>query len=116
MDLINTARNLAKIGALLGIVLGIFSTLFWVYVIFSRTGFLFWAINLLDASMCVMSVLAIIASYFAYSRITERISEDAFNNGIILVGLGILIAIGAWGVAGIIVDVSGVLLLIEETS
>jgi hypothetical protein len=116
MDLMKAAQNLAKVGALLGIVLGLFSALFWAYVIFSRTGLLLWAINLLDAGMGLMSVIAIFASYFVYSRVSERIVEDAFNNGLVLVGLGILIAIGAWGIAGIVLVISGVLILIEETS
>ncbi|MDO8056413.1 MAG: hypothetical protein Q6361_06085 [Candidatus Hermodarchaeota archaeon] len=116
MDLVRTALNLAKVGALLGIALGLFSMLFWAYVIFSRTGFLLWAINLLDVGMAVTSLLAIIASYFIYSRISNRISEDAFNAGLVLVGLGILIAIGTWAIAGVIIVVSGVLLLIEETT
>jgi hypothetical protein len=116
MDLMKAAHNLAKVGALLGIVLGLFSTLFWSYVVLSRTGFLFWAINLLDAGMAIMSILAVIASYFVFSRISNRIDEDTFNAGLLLVGLGVVIAIGAWGIAGIVVVVSGVLLLIEETS
>ena len=116
MDLMRAAQNLAKVGALLGIVLGLFSLLFWSYTIFSRTGFLLWAINLLDAVMAVMSVLAIVASYFIYSRFSTRIAEDAFNFGLILIGLGIIIAIGAWGIAGILVVLSGVLILVDETS
>lgn len=116
MDLLRAAQNLAKVGGLLGIVLGLFSMLFWSFVIFSRTGFLLWAINLLDAGMAIISIVTIIASYFVYSRISNRIDEDAFNAGLLSVGLGIVIAIGAWGIAGIIVVVSGVLALIEETS
>ena len=116
MDLMRVAQNLANVGSLLGIVLGLFSTLFWSYIILSRTGFLLWAINLLDAGMCIMSILAIVASYFVYSRISDRIAEDALNAGLLLVGLGIVIAIGTWGIAGIIVVVSGVFVLIEETS
>ncbi|MFX0169587.1 MAG: hypothetical protein ACFE89_09580 [Candidatus Hodarchaeota archaeon] len=116
MDLIRTSRTLAKVGGLLGIVLGIFSAIFWIYIIISRTGFLLWAINLLDATMSVMSVLAILAGYYVYNKASGQISENPFNFGLLLVGLGIIVAIGAWGFAGLLVVISGVLILIEETT
>jgi hypothetical protein len=103
-------------GAILGMVLGLLSTLFWAYLIFVRSLAPVFSVNLFELFMLLVSVGAIITCYYLYTRFPPRIESDPSNTGLMLVGLGIFVAIGSWGVAGLLLVISGILILVDETS
>lgn len=103
-------------GAILGLVLGLLSTLFWGYLIFVRSLAPVFSVNLFELLMLLVSVGAIIICYYLYTRFPPRIESDPSNAGLVLVGLGIIVAIGSWGVAGLLIVLSGIFILIDETS
>ena len=105
-----------RIGAILGMVLGALSTLFWAYLIFVRSLAPVFSVNLFELFMLLVSVGAIFACYYLYTRFQPRIESDPSNAGLVLVGLGIFVAVGSWGIAGLLLVISGILILIDETS
>ncbi len=116
LDLIESAQTLIKFGAILGMVLGLLSMLFWLFSILLRFGLPFFLVNIFDSVLLAMSVLAIILSYYILTRFSSRLEEDPSHNALILIGLGILVAIGSWGIAGLLIIIGAVFILIEETS
>ncbi len=116
MDLNETAHTLIKIGAILGIVLGLFSTLFWLYTVIVRMGLPLFLVNVYDLIMLFMSILAIGLCYFIFNRISQFLEADPTRTAIYLIILGIVVAIGALGIAGLLLILGAVLILIEETS
>ncbi len=103
-------------GSILGIILGVLSTLFWGNLIFVRSLAPVFSVNLFELLLLLVSIIAIISCYYIYTRFPTRIENDPSNAGLVLVGLGILVAIGSWGVAGLLLVISGILILIDETS
>jgi hypothetical protein len=115
MDLIESAQTLVKFGAILGMVLGLLSMLFWLFTILLRFCLPFFLVNVFDSVLFMMSIFAILISYYILTRFSPRLEEDPSHNALILVGLGILVAIGSWGIAGLLIIIGAVLVLIEET-
>jgi len=105
-----------RTGAILGMVLGLLSTLFWANLIFVRALAPVFSVNLFELLMLLVSVGAIITCYYLHTRFPPRIESDPSNAGLMLVGLGVFVAIGSWGVAGLLLVISGILILIDETS
>ena len=105
-----------RFGSIFGIVLGLLSTLFWGNLIFVRSLAPVFSVNLFELLLLLASIGAIITCYYLYTRFPPRIESDPSNAGLILVGLGIFVAIGSWGVAGLLLVISGILILIDETS
>ncbi|MFX0079773.1 MAG: hypothetical protein ACFE8O_11095 [Candidatus Hermodarchaeota archaeon] len=105
-----------RFGSILGIVLGSLSTMFWGYLIFVRFLAPLFSVNLFELLLLLVSVGSIITCYCLYTRFPPRIESDPSNAGLVLVGLGIFVAIGSWGVAGLLLVISGILILIDETS
>ncbi len=116
MELLEVADHLVKFGAILGIVLGLISTFFWAYVILLGLGLPVFAVNFYELFMLVVSLSALLLSYFVMSRFSQQIDADPSRWALYLVGLGIIIAIGSWGVAGLLIVVGAILILIDETS
>lgn len=116
MELLEVADHLVKFGAILGIVLGLISTFFWAYVILLGLGLPVFAVNFYELFMLVVSLIALLLSYFVMSRFSQQIDADPSRWALYLVGLGIIIAIGSWGVAGLLIVVGAILILIDETS
>ena len=46
----------------------------------------------------------------------HKIEDDPSHSALVLVGLGIVIAVGTWGIAGLLIILGAVLVLIDETS
>ncbi|MDO8123648.1 MAG: hypothetical protein Q6364_04645 [Candidatus Hermodarchaeota archaeon] len=105
-----------RCGSILGIVLGVLSTLFWGNLIFVRSLAPVFSVNLFELFLLLVSIGAIISCYYLYTRFPPRIENDPSNTGLVLVGLGIFVAIGSWGIAGLLLVISGILILIDETS
>jgi hypothetical protein len=105
-----------RTGAILGIALGGLSTLFWGNLILVRSLAPVFSVNLFELLLFLVSIGAIISCYYLYTRFSSRIENDPSNAGLVLVGLGIFVAIGSWGIAGLLLVISGVLILIDETS
>lgn len=112
----DAAQTMLRYGAILGIVLGLFSTLYWLYILVIRATSPFSSLSLVDLFMFVMSLLAIILSYFVLNRIPSKIEDDPLRTALIIFILGILIAIGAWGIAGLVLIISAFFIFISETS
>jgi hypothetical protein len=66
--------------------------------------------------MLIASILALALSYLILNRFSQRLETDPMRSALYLVGLGIIIAIGAWGIAGLLLVIGAVLILIDETS
>ncbi len=116
MELMKAAENLVKYGAILGLVLGLLSTLFWGYVILIGIGPPFFVVNYYEIFMVIVSLAAMLLSYLVLTRFPHQIEADPSRAALFLIGLGIIIAIGSWGVAGLLLVIGGVLILIDETS
>ncbi|MFX1566237.1 MAG: hypothetical protein ACFFCH_09620 [Promethearchaeota archaeon] len=116
MELTEVADHLIKFGAILGIVLGLVSFLFWIYIILLGLGPPFFAVNFYDLFMVSTSLLSIVIGYYVLTRFPHRISEDPARSAIYLILLGIVVAFGAWGIAGLLIAIGAVLILIEETT
>ncbi|MFX1300057.1 MAG: hypothetical protein ACFFAL_00710 [Promethearchaeota archaeon] len=116
MDLIDTARLLMRWGSILGIVLGVLSALFWGNLILVRSLAPLFSVNLFELLLFLVSIGAIISCFYIYTRFPHRLENDPSNTGLVLVVLGIFVAIGSWGVAGLLLVISGILILIDETS
>ena len=116
MELVDAAKLLLRLGAILGIFLGIISMVFWINLIFLRSFAPVISVNIFEVLMFTASLIAVIACYFIIARFEPRWEDDPFRAGLILIALGIIVAIGAWGIAGLLLVISGVLILIDETS
>ncbi|MFX1576890.1 MAG: hypothetical protein ACFFCF_06925 [Promethearchaeota archaeon] len=116
MDLIEAANRLLKFGSILGMVLGLLSTLFWVYFIIIGLGPPFFVVNLYEVLLAIFSVAALLLSYFVLTRFPGRIRLDPSRSALYLVGIGFIIAIGSWGIAGLLIVIAAILVLIDETS
>ncbi len=116
LELMDAAQTLLRYGALLGIVLGLFSTLFWLYTLIIRAFSPFFSLSLIDLFMFGMSLLAIILSYFVLNRIPQKIEDDPLRTALLIFILGVFIAIGSWGIAGLIIIISALFIFINETS
>lgn len=116
MELIEAANHLIKFGAILGLVLGLVSFLFWIYVIILGLGPPIFAVNVFDILLASASIATILISYYILTRFPLRIQEDPARSAVFLILLGIVIAIGAWGIAGLLIAIGAVLILIEETT
>lgn len=116
MDLIEAANRLLQFGAILGMVLGLLSTLFWAYFIIIGLGPPFFVVNLFEVFLVIFSVAALLLSYFVLTRFPERIRLDPSRSALYLVGLSFIIAIGSWGIAGLLIVIGAILVLIDETS
>jgi hypothetical protein len=116
MELIEAADHLIRFGAIFGIVLGFVSFLFWIYIVILGLGPPFFAVNFYDIFMVTTSLLSILISYYVLTRFPNRIREDPSRSAIFLILLGIVVAIGAWGIAGLLIAIGAVLILIEETT
>jgi hypothetical protein len=116
LELIEAAEYLVRIGSILGIVLGLISGFFWGYVVLLGIGPPYFAVNIYEILMLIASLFAIFFSYFVLSRFPKRIETNPFRSALHLVGLGIVIAIGSWGLAGLLIVIGAVLILIDETN
>ena len=116
LELVEAAEHLVRFGAILGIVLGLISTFFWVYVVLLGLGPPSFAVNFYEVLMLIASLSALFLSYLVLSRFPQYIESDPSRSAIYLVILGIVIAIGSWGIAGLLIVISAILILIEETS
>ncbi|MFW9831071.1 MAG: hypothetical protein ACFFD8_04790 [Candidatus Thorarchaeota archaeon] len=115
MELTDAARNLLKFGSLLGLVLGLISTLFWLSTILVRMGLFLASINIYDVLMVVFSLVAIFLCYFILTHFSKRIDDDPSRAALYLIVMGLVIALGAWGIAGLLVVIGASLILVEET-
>lgn len=112
----DAAQTLIKFGAIFGLVLALVSTFYWLSIILVRMGFLLVSINIYDALMIGFSLVAIFLCYVIFTRFPQRIEEEPSRSALYLVGLGIVIAVGAWGIAGLLIIIGAILVLIDETS
>ena len=116
MELMDAAISLQRYGALLGIVLGLISVIFWGYIVFIGMSPPFFVVNIYEIFLLVISFLAMIFSYVVLTRFPQRVEEDPSRNALFLIGIGFIIAFGAWGIAGLLIVLSAVLILMDETS
>ena len=116
MDLVDAAKGLVKFGSILGIVLGLFSVFYWAYFIVLGASSPFFALNFYEVLLFILSLIAIGLSYYVLTRFPQRLEVDPWRSALYLIGMGVLIAIGAWGIAGLFIVIGGVFILMVETS
>ena len=116
MDIRDIAKLLVRIGAFLGMLLGIFATawLLWLFVLKIMQPVS--SINIFEIAFIIFGAVAITLSYLVYTRYLPSIDQDPFGTGTYFIVFGILIAIGAWGIGGLLIVIGGFLLIVEETS
>jgi hypothetical protein len=116
MDLIEAANHLVKFGAILGIALGLLSLLYWAYIIMVGLMPPYFGINFYELFMMSISLVTIFLAYYVLTQFPQRIEVDPSRSALYLVGLGIIIAIGSWGLTGLLIVIGAVLILVDETS
>ncbi|MFX1318413.1 MAG: hypothetical protein ACFE9O_04655 [Promethearchaeota archaeon] len=116
MELIETAGYLVRVGAILGLVLGLLSSLYWGYTVLLGIGPPYLAVNVYEILMLIISIFALGICYFILNRFPQWFQVDPMRAALYLVGLGIIVAIGAWGIAGLLLVIGAILILIDETS
>ncbi len=116
MNLNEAANHLVKFGSILGMVLGLLSVFFWAYMVIIGWGLPFFAVNVYEVFMVIVSLIALILSYIVLTRFSLQIEADPTRSAFYLIGTGIVIAIGAWGIAGLLIIIGAVFILIDETS
>jgi hypothetical protein len=115
MELLDAAKALVKFGAILGIVLGLFSVFYWTYFIVIGASSPLFAVNFYEVLLFSLSLIAIGLSYYVLTRVPQRLEDDPWQSGVYLIGMGIFIAIGAWGIAGLLIVIGAVFILMDET-
>ena len=116
MELLDAAKVLVKLGAILGMVLGLFSVFYWAYFIVIGASSPFFAVNFYEVLLFTLSLIAIGLSYYILTRGPQRLEDEPWRSAIYLIGMGILIAVGAWGIAGLLIVIGAVVVMMEETS
>ncbi|MHA2428212.1 MAG: hypothetical protein ACXADB_09335 [Candidatus Hermodarchaeia archaeon] len=115
MELLDAAKALVKFGAILGMVLGLISVFYWAYFIVIGASSPFFTLNFYEVLLFILSLIAIGLSYYVLTRVPQRLEVDPWQSAFYLIGMGILIAIGAWGIAGLLIVLGAVFILMEET-
>ncbi|TRO56295.1 hypothetical protein E2P64_06110 [Candidatus Bathyarchaeota archaeon] len=116
MELIEAAEYLVRVGAILGLVLGLLSSLYWGFIVLLGFAPPYLAVNVYEILMLIVSILALGFCYTILSRFLQWLQADPMRAALYLIGLGIIVAIGAWGIAGLLIVIGAVLILIDETS
>ena len=116
MELTETAEYFLKFGSLLGVILGLLSLFFWAYLVLLGVGPPYMIVNFYEILMVMASLGAIVVSYVLLTRFPQRLKMDPSRNALYLIGLGVLVAFGSWGIAGLLIVIGAVLILIDETS
>jgi len=116
MELTEAAEYLIRVGAILGLVLGLLSSLYWGFIVLLGIGPPYLAVNVYEILMLIVSILALGFCYTILSRFPHWLQADSMRAALYLIGLGIIVAIGAWGIAGLLLVIGAVLILIDETT
>ena len=116
MTMMDTAKLLTKIGAILCIVLGFVSiALNGVSIALSFGWYMGFGI-VWSIIPIAFSVMSLIIGFIVYTKYLPAMDEDPHTTGIYLIILGILAALGAWYIGGVLILVAGILILVEKES
>lgn len=118
MTMIDTAKLLAKIGAILCIVLG-FVDIAWrgVSLALDLLFFIGWYGTFAivwDAVYIGLGVVSVILGFIILRKYLPAIDEDPRNTAIYFIVLGIIASFGSLWIGGILVLVAGILILVEK--
>ncbi len=116
MTLRDSAIKIAKIGAVLGIILGSVDAAWNVFRVSIGLTPPFPMFNIYDVLLIILNFVAIFCCILTYKKVLPLVEEDPLFAALILFILGAIIAFGALGIGGILIVISGILILIYETS
>ena len=109
----DTAKLLVRIGAILGIILGIASAA--IYGLWLATDLAWGSFSFVfDAAFLAMGIVSIICAFIVYTKYLPQMETDPKSIVIYLIIFGILMMFGTWGIGGLLVLIGGILILVES--
>jgi hypothetical protein len=114
MTYFETAKLLVRIGAILGIILGIIEIVYYAFLLIIWLPWLAF-VGFSDILWIGLGVMSVICSFLVYTVYYPKMDEDAKGIAIYLIIFGVLMMIGAWGIGGLLVLIGGILVFIESS-
>jgi hypothetical protein len=116
LTLRDSAIKIAKIGVVLGVILGSVDAAWNLYRVSSGLTPPFPMFNIFDILLIILNFVAILCCLLIHQKFLPMVNEDPLFVALICFILGIVITFGALGIGGILIVISGILILIYETS